>query len=160
MSNMAPDMLRPARKHFPLTAIALLALSLSGGIVDRADAEDLSAMKIRFDYDGTPVVATLEDNATSRSFVKMLPLTVKLEDYAATEKIANLPGPLDTSDAPAGLEPKAGDVTLYAPWGNLAIFIKDFRYASGLVKLGHIDEGLDALKKPGSVEVTIERTGD
>ena len=117
-------------------------------------------MKIRFELGGTPVVATLEDNATSRSFLDMLPLTLKLEDYGSTEKIADLPGPLSTQDAPAGMEPKTGDVTLYAPWGNLAIFIKDFRYSAGLIKLGHIDEGFSALTRPGSAEVTIERVED
>jgi hypothetical protein len=31
-----------------------------------------------------------------------------------------------------------GDITYYAPWGNLAIFYRDFGYSPGLVRLGHI----------------------
>lgn len=44
----------------------------------------------------------------------------------------------------------------YAPWGNLAIFYKDFGYASGLVILGKIDSEVEALNVPGPIEATIE----
>lgn len=114
-------------------------------------------MKIRFVLNGTTVSATLEDNATSRDFLAVLPLRVKLEDYAATEKIAYLPKKLSTEGAPAAIVPQAGDVTYYAPWGNLAIFHKDFRKSPGLVRLGHLDRGLEALRQEGTTEITIER---
>ncbi|GAB7216701.1 cyclophilin-like fold protein [Dickeya oryzae] len=57
----------------------------------------------------------------------MLPLTLKLEDYAGTEKIAYLPRKLTTQGAPAGIDPDVGYLTYYAPWGNLAIFLSGFR---------------------------------
>ncbi|WP_052018842.1 cyclophilin-like fold protein [Brucella intermedia] len=114
-------------------------------------------MTIKFTLNGTPVVAVLEDNATTRDFLALLPLKVKLEDFAATEKIAYLPSKLSTKDAPSAIVPKAGDVTYYAPWGNLALFHKDFRRSPELVKLGRIIEGFDALKVAGTAEITIER---
>src|SRR6266571_3046268 len=73
-----------------------------------------------------------------------------------TEKISYLPRKLSTKDAPPGSNPSVGDVSYYAPWGNLAIFRKDFRYSSGLIKLGKVDSGLEALNLPGSIEVTID----
>ena len=45
---------------------------------------------------------------------------------------------------------------LLRPVGNLAIFHKDFRYSDGLVILGKIDSGMEALNVPGSAKVTIE----
>ncbi|QQF06199.1 cyclophilin-like fold protein [Sinorhizobium meliloti] len=114
-------------------------------------------MKIKFTLNGTPVVAVLEHNATTRDFLALLPLRVKLEDFAATEKIAYLPSKLSTRGAPSAINPKAGDVTYYAPWGNLALFHKDFRRSPDLVKLGRIVEGFDALKVAGTSEITIER---
>jgi hypothetical protein len=113
-------------------------------------------MKIRLTTNGKAVTATLIDNATSRGFRSLLPLTLTLEDYAATEKIAYLPRKLSTADAPPGFEPSAGDVTYYAPWGNLAIFHKDVPYAKGLVQLGRIDADVDVLAARGPVRVTIE----
>jgi hypothetical protein len=50
-------------------------------------------------------------------------------------------------------------ITYYAPWGNLAIYYRDFGYSSGLVILGKIDSGMEALDMPGSVRVTVELDG-
>jgi hypothetical protein len=83
-------------------------------------------------------------------------MTLMLEDYAATEKIGYPPRKLSIMGAPAGTEPRTGDVTYYAPWGNLALFHKDFRSSSGLIPLGKIQSGLEALREPGSVTATIE----
>ena len=74
-----------------------------------------------------------------------VPMSLTLEDYAATEKISNLPRKLSTEGAPAGSDPSIGDIAYYSPWGNLAIFYRDFRYSSGLIKLGKIDSGIEAL---------------
>ncbi|MEK3947185.1 cyclophilin-like fold protein [Paenibacillus sp. FSL H7-0703] len=42
--------------------------------------------------------------------------------------------------------------------GNLAIFYQDFGYSSGLVKLGHIEVGVEKLvKMNGSFTMTIEQ---
>jgi hypothetical protein len=113
-------------------------------------------MEIRLRVNAAEVMATLVDSATTRDFMALLPLTLTLEDYAGTEKISDLPQRLSTEGAPAGSDPSVGDITYYAPWGNLAIFYRDFGYANGLVILGKIDSGMEALNVAGSVEVTIE----
>ncbi|MEW5713510.1 cyclophilin-like fold protein [Pseudomonas sp. SB113] len=113
-------------------------------------------MKIRIDVAGGPVTATLDNNQSSQDFVKQLPMTLTLEDYASTEKISDLPAPLNIQGAPAGFTPSPGDITFYAPWGNLAIFHKGFKYSSGLIQLGRIDSGLELLARPGPIKVTIK----
>jgi hypothetical protein len=113
-------------------------------------------MKIRMDVEGTAITATLVDNATSRDFVSLLPLTLTFKDYAATEKISDPPRRLSTEDAPPGIDPSVGDITYYAPWGNLALFYRDFGYSKGLVKLGTIDSGVEVLNRLGPLRVTIE----
>jgi hypothetical protein len=114
-------------------------------------------MKIRMIVEGTPVTATLDDNQTARDFAALLPLALTLEDYAATEKISDLPRRLSIVGAPAGTAASAGDIAYYAPWGNLAAFYRDFRYSEGLVRLGKIDGGLEIMERPGSLQVRIER---
>jgi hypothetical protein len=114
------------------------------------------SMKIRLRVEDKAITATLIDSKTTRDFISLLPLTLTLEDYAGTEKISRLPRRLSTEDAPSGSDPSVGDVAYYAPWGNLAIFYRDFEYSRGLVVLGKIDSGIDALNAPGSVRVTIE----
>lgn len=113
-------------------------------------------MKIRFTLEDTVLTATLADSQTTRDFISLLPLTLTLEDYAGTEKVSDLPKTLSTKGAPSGSDPSAGDITYYAPWGNLAVFYRDFRYAEGLVILGKLDGGLEALDVSGSVNAAIE----
>ncbi|QND71165.1 hypothetical protein [Tardiphaga robiniae] len=57
-----------------------------------------------------------------------------------SKKISDLPSKLSTEGAPAGEQPAAGDIN-----------------SAGLVKLGHIDEGLEFLARSGPIKVTIER---
>lgn len=117
-------------------------------------------MKIHMDVDGEIATATLEDSAASRDFAALLPMSLTLENYAHIERIADLPRKLSIVDAPAGATPRAGDIAYYAPWGNLAIFVGDGRYARGLVRLGRVDTGLPALQRPGPLKVRIERIQD
>lgn len=116
-----------------------------------------NTVNIRLTIDGKQMTAALIDNATARDFLALLPMTLTLEDYAATEKISDLPRKLSTAGAPAGIDPSVGDITYYAPWGNLAIFHRDFSYSRGLIQLGRIDSGIEALRGAGPLKVTIER---
>ena len=117
---------------------------------------DSMKLQLRFADHDTVMRATLRDSATTRDFLALLPLTETFEDYAETEKIYYLPTRLSIADAAAGSDPAVGDIAYYAPWGNLAIFYRDAGYANGLVILGRIDGGLEALAVPGAVRVTIE----
>lgn len=113
-------------------------------------------MKIRLEINGKRLFATLYDNPSARDFAAQLPLTLTLEDYAATEKIAYLPRRLNVTNAPAGFTPTAGDITYYAPWGNLAIFHRDFSHSKGLISLGRLDSAATELKTPGKLKLTLE----
>jgi hypothetical protein len=139
----------------PKFTVLFLAITFAVLAATSANAES-GNVKIRIEMNGNEITATLTDNATSRDFVSLLPLKLKLEDYGETEKIGYLPRKLSTEGAPPGSDPSVGDVSYYAPWGNLAIFRKDFRYSTGLINLGKIDSSLASLNAPGSVEVTID----
>jgi hypothetical protein len=117
-------------------------------------------MKILITVEGRPIRATLAENTTARDFAALLPLTVILEDYSRTEKIYYLSKKLSTAGAPSGIDPAVGDITYYSPWGNLAIFYKDFGYSSGLIKLGRIESGGESLNVSGSVKARIELLPD
>jgi hypothetical protein len=114
-------------------------------------------MKIRLTVDGQTATATLYDNATARDFASLLPLTLTMEDYDTIERVSSLPRKLSTQGAPEGVAPAAGELTHYAPWGNLAIFIRPRAYSRSLLPLGKVDEGLPILSRPGPYTVRIER---
>ena len=114
-------------------------------------------MKIQMSRDGIVIAtATLENHDSARQFAALLPLNLVLKDYAATEKVADLPAKLPTKGAPPGYKPSTGDIAYYAPWGNLAIYYKDFDFSDGLVRLGRLDSGLDVLRRPGPLAVRVE----
>lgn len=114
-------------------------------------------MKVQMSVDGIVMAtATLDTHDTARDFAALLPLTLVLKDYAATEKVADLPRALSTKGAPQGHKPSTGDIGYYAPWGNLAIYHKDFAFSDGLVRLGRLDSGVDAMRRPGPVAVRVE----
>ncbi|WP_327726649.1 cyclophilin-like fold protein [Streptomyces sp. NBC_00487] len=121
-----------------------------------ASSDRNTAMDIRLTLDGQPVDATLDDNAVARDFASLLPLSLDLEDFHQTERIAYLPRKLDTSGAPAPAAPKAGDLTYYAPWGNMALFYRDGDSASAdLIILGHVDDS-DTQRLADAKHITIE----
>jgi hypothetical protein len=111
--------------------------------------------KIQIELDGAVISATLDDNPTVRDFVARLPLILELKDYASTEKVGFLPDKLSTQNAPPGSTPVVGDISYYAPWGNLAIFYKNFAYSAELVRLGRISSGIEHLNFSGEKHVTI-----
>lgn len=158
----------PVRSPFlPIVLLAsLAAMSTTAGIANGAeqptrlaDTPEETTMRISIEIGADTLTATLEDSETARDFASLLPLTLTLEDYAATEKISDLPKRLSTAGAPEGVTPRVGDLAYYAPWGNLAIFHRDFRYSSGLVKLGRLDSGAELIRHPGPYKATFRRLG-
>jgi len=142
-----------------LTAVSACAADATSGVSSSQTPghHEEHAMQINMDIEGTTITAALENSAAAKDFASLLPLTLTLEDYASTEKISDLPRRLSTTGSPSGITPKVGDVTYYAPWGNLAIFHKGFRYSDGLVKLGTLNAGVEIMRRPGPLKVTISK---
>jgi len=154
-----------------LTAMAVLFGTFGGpiGLTEWADGTaspltrsasareaETTAMKIRMTIDGKTAIAILDDTPTARDFATLLPLTITLADYAATEKISDLPRRLSQDSAPPGYTPVAGDIAYYAPWGNLAIFYHGAKYARGLIRLGVIETGVNALEQSDGFKMTMD----
>jgi len=113
-------------------------------------------MKVKLKIGDKDIIAKINDSAAAKDFISLLPLTLPVEDFGGREKICYLPRKLSTKGAPSGCDPDVGDVTYYAPWGNLAIFYKDYGYSNGLIALGKIESGIEALNVSGNVKMTIE----
>lgn len=148
-------------KNIFFIASTLLVAVLITATVQKSSAQANmkgKVMKIKLIINNSEFTAAMNDNSSAKDFISLLPLTLKLEDYASTEKISNLPRKLSLKGAPPGIEPSVGDITYYSPWGNLALFYRDFRYAGGLVLLGHIDSSEKFFKACGnSCEVRLEK---
>lgn len=122
----------------------LLLLPLCSLVAHHTQGE---TMKIQLEINGHHLQATLDDTPSGRDFYALLPLILNVEEYAATETIGYLPRKLTTQGAPVGIDPQIGDITYYAPWGNLALFHHDFGYSKGLIRLGQIDSAPEAISQ-------------
>ena len=133
------------------TLIACAQDRNSGNYISREDS-----MRIKITIGDTVLTAAMADNASARDFISMMHFSLNMTDYNRIEKVSNLPRQLNTAGMPAGYDPSIGDITFYAPWGNIAIFYGDFGYVRGLVFLGRIDSGIEAFAVPGSLTARFE----
>lgn len=141
-----------SRRVIAACAVALLALP---GQASEPDKET-DMTRITFIVGDEELAARLDDTPAARDFASMLPLTITLSDFHGIEKVGDLGRKLDSSGMPGSYEPKAGDITQYAPWKNLAIFVAPFSDSRGLVRLGEFEGDFSALKQAGEIAVRIE----
>lgn len=88
---------------------------------DDTDVPDATVMKVNITVGDSTVTATMIDNAAARDLLSRMPLEVKLNDYNNTTEKIFYPDPALTLDGvPRGCAPVPGDITIYAPWGNVA----------------------------------------
>lgn len=116
--------------------------------------------RIKLTFEGNEIYALINNSKAGNDFLSLLPLSVKAEDFNNTEKIFYLSKKLNIEDEPDGINPKAGDITYYAPWGNIAIFYKNFRYSNNLIYLGKFENTSDIEKLSnikGNFDIRIER---
>lgn len=124
-------------------------------------AEAAETQRVRLLVNGSTLTAELADGAAARDFLALLPLRLPLQDFNRTEKISDLPERLSTTGEPEGFEPVPGDLAYYEPWGNLAIFYRDYSWSRNLVKLGHItSDNMDAISGAGNGDILIIERAD
>lgn len=118
---------------------------------------NVKGMKLKITIDGKTATAVLYDNPTTRDFVAQLPLTVNMDDFGGKEKIFYPPKQLSTAERNAVSDPKVGDINVYAPWGNIAVFYGSYSGSRDLIRIGRIIEGIETFDVSGSIKkVTFE----
>jgi hypothetical protein len=123
------------------------------------DTDTVSGSVVRFTAGGSSVDVTIgAENAATRDFLSMLPLTLDVEEYAGSEKIAYLPRSLDTTGA-TGWQPRDGDLIYFAPWGNLGFYYdaSGARFHDGVIHLGTFTAPLEELVALEDGDVVVER---
>ena len=104
-------------------------------------------------FDDEVVLATLSETAAARQFAAQLPLTLDLRDPMGQAKSGRLPGPIDTTSAETVIDPDAGGIYYVPDRVMIAIFYDDLGQSvppPGLVRLGAVDSGADAIDAAGN----------
>ena len=115
-------------------------------------------MKIRLTVKHNSVTAKLVDNPTTRDFVSLLPLTLRMSDLAKREKFGHLPQAL-CDDGRHTHTYALGDIAYWPPGPDIAIFYHHDGERiphPGIVVIGKIGAAVQAFDEPGSLTVTME----
>ncbi len=115
-------------------------------------------MKIRLKVGDQTVKATLLDSAAARDFAKFLPLTLTLNDLLGREKYGHLPRAI-SEEGQRARSYQVGQIAYWPPASDVAVFYRDDGQsipAPGIILLGAIDSGVEALAFRGSKAVTFE----
>jgi hypothetical protein len=117
-----------------------------------------SATRVRITIGGKSIEATLADSEAARDFASLLPITLPMNDLFRREKFAHLPRAI--SEQGKRTHDYAVETIGYWPPGpDVAIFYRQDGERipdPGLIVLGKIKAGVEALNVPGAIRATIE----
>ena len=117
-----------------------------------------SAMRVCITVGGKSVVATLVNSEAARDFASLLPLTLSMNDLFRREKFAPLPRGISEQGTRTH-DYAVGTIGYWAPGPDVAIFYRQDGERipdPGLIVLGKVKAGIEALDVPGAIEATIE----
>lgn len=161
--NLCPDATLIERTLLlTFSNLSQMATRVSSWLVEigaNREEQEIASLKVKISVSDRTITATMEDNAAGKDFLSRLPLEVTLNDFNnTTEKIFYPEPALTLEGVKRGCAPVPGDITIYAPWGNVAIFCKKWSYSNELIKIGHIDgDGISALTVGGDIKVRFEK---
>jgi hypothetical protein len=115
-----------------------------------------AGMRLRCRFADQDFTYRLLDNATSRDLVSLLPLDLTIEDFSTNEKLAHLPRRLDEGGLASFDDEAPGDLCYFLGWGNLAFFHDSYTYRGDLIRLGHIEGGIEPLLVRGEFPLRLD----
>jgi hypothetical protein len=116
------------------------------------------SMKIRLKVEDKLITATLTDSKTAQDFVSLFPLTLTMNDLFGREKYGHLPRAI-SDEGKRTRTYEVGDIVYWSPGPDVAIYYRHDGQAipaPGIIVIGKIESGVEALNVPGSVRVTVE----
>lgn len=120
--------------------------------------EDVEGTVVAFRTGSDSVEVTIgEDTPATRGFLRMLPMTVSMDEFNGKEKVADLPCELEYEGSP-GSDPEDGDLIYFVPWGNIGFYYDadGIKYSDDTIHLGTYDANEDELARFEGQETRVE----
>ncbi len=117
-----------------------------------------SEARVRITIGDKSIEATLADSDAARDFASLLPLTLAMNDLFRREKFAPLPRAI-SEQGKRTHEYAVGTIGYWPPGPDVAIFYRQDGERipePGLIVLGKIEAGVEALNVAGAIRATIE----
>lgn len=114
----------------------------------------LSEMRVEALSQGKVALFQLYDTAAAKAFYMQLPLTLDLTNFRDAQWMFYPPERLNVSHREAYHDGKKGELSYYAPWGDVFMLYKDFYAGDEMHRLGIGLQGVDDIAAmSGSVVV-------
>src|SRR5947209_6434242 len=111
--------------------------------------------RIQISSDWGTATAELVDNDATRSLVRMLPVTIDMQDHLRQEKTGNLPSPLPAVERQ--LDFSTGTLGLWSS-DHFVIYYRNGHVPQpGIILLGRVTGDVSMFDRPGAVTVRVDR---
>ncbi len=123
---------------------------------------DRVAARVELVHGDQVATAVLDDSVAVRGLLDRLPVSVRLRDSFGVAMVGEVSPELEAGGAPLSCNFLVGEIVYSPADGAIAIFHSADAArleTPGVVRLGRVIGGLEAVTLPASVEVTIQRVG-
>lgn len=131
----------------PLFLIGITVIATIAFCVGKAETSEqslmMSEMKVQITSQGRTATFQLYDTQAAREFYNQLPLTLELENFRDAQWMFFPPKKLNVTQREAYHDGKKGELSYYAPWGDVFMLYKDFYAGDEMHRLGVGLSGID-----------------
>lgn len=117
----------------------------------------LSEHRIKISSEKCSATFQLYDTQAADELYGQLPLTLDVENFADAQWMFYPPKKLNVTDAEVYHEGKKGELSYYAPWGDVFMLYEDFHSGDEMHRLGVCLTGMEEIEKM-SGEIQVEKT--
>lgn len=117
----------------------------------------MSDMVIRITSGDSSATFQLYDTEAAKGLYRQLPLKLELENFREAQWMFYPPEKLSVTDSEAYHDGKKGELSYYAPWGDVFMLYEDFYAGDEMHRLGVCLDGIDNIAEmSGSVQISAE----
>lgn len=114
-------------------------------------------MVIRITSGDSSATFQLYDTEAAKELYRQLPLKLELENFREAQWMFYPPEKLSVTDSEAYHDGKKGELSYYAPWGDVFMLYEDFYAGDEMHRLGVCLDGIDNIAEmSGSVQISAE----
>jgi len=125
----------------------LFAGFIVGAFIAQAHGLTLSDMQVKITSRGHTATFRLYDTVAAKEFYDQLPLKLNLTNFRDAQWMFYPPEKLSVTGREAYHDGKKGELSYYAPWGDVFMLYKDFYAGDEMHRLGINLTGIDKIAK-------------
>ncbi len=122
-----------------------LSLGITTGLAFEKEGQGLplSQMTVKIVSRGQAATFQLYDTVAAKEFYDQLPLDLELTNFRDAQWMFYPPKRLNVSPREAYHDGKKGELSYYAPWGDVFMLYKDFYAGDEMHRLGVVVSGIE-----------------